>query len=196
MKENLHPPGICTWSFLFLVILVFGCNHDDVLVWLGGKIPVFFRKENFIDFMGIVVRVLWESFPGFFENNIPAISLPRKSLSDTYGHRFKDIWNKFGDCNFRHVVWGGTLTWLFLVVFFLGFFTQYLTFWKKPNQQPTQITCRKMQSPNLFLISLNLWFRIFSGLDHTFPVHLFYNFTCKRPVIWKFPRSSDIVVTM
>ena len=59
-------------------------------------------------------------------------------------HTFKDIWNKFGDCIFRHVVWGGTLTWLFLVVLFLGFFTQYLTFWKMPNQQPTQTTWWKL----------------------------------------------------
>ena len=37
-------------------------------------------------------------------------------------------WLKFPTCS-----WCWLSDWLFLVVFFLGFFTQYLSFWKMPN---------------------------------------------------------------
>ena len=70
-------------------------------------------------------------------------------------HTNKDIWNKFGDCNFHHGCW-------------FGIFQKDKYWIKKPRKKntkksqvrvPPQTTWRKMQSPNLFQISLNVWTR-------------------------------------
>ena len=47
-------------------------------------------------------------------------------------HYFK---NKLRDCKFRHVVWGGTSIWLFLVVFFFWLFSNKFDFLKNAKSR-------------------------------------------------------------